>query len=52
MAAITEETYLRTAAHQEADRIQTRDNFMDHKYHDWPNEAGVSALLTYSTRSS
>lgn len=35
-------TYRRTAADEIADQQETLQNYLDGKYHDWPNEAGVS----------
>lgn len=35
-------THRRTAADEVVDQQETRQNYLDGRYHDWPNEAGVS----------
>lgn len=37
-----ETTLRRTAQEEEADEQEILQNFLDKKYDDWPNEAGVS----------
>lgn len=41
-------THIRTAADEVADENEILQNYVDQKYHDWPNEAGVSGVVMYS----
>ncbi len=41
-----ETTLRRTAQEEEADEQEILQNFLDKKYNDWPNEAGVSDPAT------
>ncbi|KAJ6780319.1 hypothetical protein PWT90_05316 [Aphanocladium album] len=47
MAISGTQTYRRTAQEEDADGLETLDNFVAKKYNDWPNEAGFVGLTEH-----